>query len=371
MTDEAKRGGEPHILILGASGVFGSRLVELLDKEKDGFRLTLAGRRRGPLERLACDRPDRKVMTLNRDDITASNLAGFDMVIDAAGPFQASHTQVIEAAIAAACHYADLADGRKFVGDIRQFDADAKAADIAVISGASSVPALSHAVVDDLTAGWQQIESIRIGIFPGNRAPRGRAVVESILSYAGRPVDVFRDGKWQRLPGWGMTHRMDLPMVGRRWASICDTPDQDLLVERYKPSKNAEFFAGLELSILHLGLSMLTMPVRWGLLKTLRPASGLLLWLAQRFLPFGSDKGAMDVLVSGQAPDGQQLQRRWTLQADANRGPYVPTFAALALARRLRDRQFPWRGAMPCAGMLSLSDFMSDINVLDMKVLHA
>jgi NAD(P)-dependent dehydrogenase (short-subunit alcohol dehydrogenase family) len=356
----------PSIMIIGASGVFGSRLVKLMQREQ-GWDLILAGRRLEPLQKIAAKHADCSIRQIDRDRIMASDLDGINMVIDAAGPFQQSHSAVIDAAIAARCHYVDLADGREFVASIGRFDAAAKKAGIAVITGASSIPALSHAVIDDLTAGWHQIDSIRVGIFPGNRAPRGRAVVEAILSYSGKPVRVFREGAWQEHPGWGMLHRADIPGIGKRWASICDTPDQDLLVARYAPKQAAEFFAGLELSILHVGLWGLSLPVRWGLIPSLRPAAGAMLWLAQRFLPFGSDKGAMDIIVSGLDQAAQPILRRWTLSADTGRGPYTPTLAALAMARRLRDGHYNYVGAMACAGLLSLAEFDRDFDALEMR----
>ena len=46
--------------------------------------------------------------------------------------------------------------------------------------------------------------------------------------------------------------------------------------------------------------------MRWGLIRSLRPASGAMLWLAQRFLRFGSDKGAMDIAVAGRLADGER-----------------------------------------------------------------
>jgi hypothetical protein len=356
----------PNIMVIGASGVFGSRLVELMQREQ-GWNLTLAGRRIAPLEQAAAGHAACSIRQIDRDRITAADLTGIDMVIDAAGPFQQSHSAVIDAAIAAGCHYVDLADGREFVASIGRFDAAAKKAGIAVITGASSIPALSHAVIDELTRDWQRIDSICVGIYPGNRAPRGRAVVEAILSYTGKPVRVFREGAWQQQPGWGMLHRADIPGIGKRWASVCDTPDQDLLVVRYAPTRDAEFFAGLELSILHVGLWGLSFPVRWGLVPTLRPAAGIMLWMAQRFLPFGSDKGAMDVQVAGLDAAGKRVTRRWTLSADAGRGPYTPTLAALALARRYRDGRFDYVGAMACAGLLSLAEFDRDFDMLGMQ----
>src|SRR5881628_23475 len=70
-----------------------------------------------------------------------------DLVIDAAGPFQGSSYAVPEACIAARIPYLDLADGRDFVCGIGALDQAARAAGVAIVAGASSVCALSGAVV--------------------------------------------------------------------------------------------------------------------------------------------------------------------------------------------------------------------------------
>jgi len=351
------------VLLIGASGVFGSRLAERLAMEP-GLALTLSGRRIEPLEALKSRIGAGAVRTLDRDSIEPRSLAGYDLVIDAAGPFQDSATALVEAALEAKVDYLDLADGRDWVvGFADRFDAAAKEAGVTLVTGASSIPALSHAVLDELVAGWDRVETIRIGIFPGNRAPRGLSVVEAILSYSGKPVRVWRDGAWQDDMGWGRLHRVHAGPAGRRWASVCDTPEQDLLVSRYRPSISAEFFAGMELSILHLGLWSLSLPVRAGLLRSLRPFAGPMLRIAQWLLPCGSDRGAMVV----EAGNGK-VQRQWRLDAEANRGPYVPVLAALAMVRRWRDGKRPAAGAQACSGMLKLSDFEADLGALGLAV---
>nr|WP_137678048.1 saccharopine dehydrogenase NADP-binding domain-containing protein [Parerythrobacter lutipelagi] len=349
------------VLIIGGSGVFGSRLARLASKEP-GVALTLAGRTRLKLDAVADDLvPRPAVLPLDRNSIEPKHLEPFDLVIDAAGPFQASAAQVIVAALGSGTAYVDLADGRQFIRDFPAFDDAARRCGVPLITGASSIPALSHAVLDRSTAGWRAIDDIHIGIYPGNRAPRGLSVVEAILSYVGQPVRVFRAGEWQRVPGWGMTHRETIPGVGKRWSSVCDTPEQDLLVERYRPRRSAEFFAGLELGILHCGLALCSQPVRWGWLQSLRPFSKAMLGLSQLFLPFGSDRGAMTVVARGEDGTGRPIESRWTLVADANRGPYVPTLAALAMIRLFRDGRGPSAGAHVCAGILGLQDFEADM----------
>lgn len=343
------------VLIIGATGVFGSRLARLASRE-NGVRLTLGGRRQLPLEALSAEVGGR-VTIVDRDDITARDVRGYDLVIDCAGPFQGSHARVIEACIAARVNCVDLADSREFVCTIGRFDEAAKRAGIAVISGASSIPALSHAVLDRLTHSWHAVEDICVGIFPGNRAPRGRSVVEAILSYVGKPVPVFRDGEWRGVPGWALHGRVDCGGVGKRWASVCDTPEQQLLAERYKPRRSAEFVAGLELPLLHLGLWVLSFAVRWGWLPSLRPWSWLLLWIARQLRPFGSDRGAMIVEARGEDAGHRPVSAKWTLEATASLGPFVPVLAPVALIRRMRDGWKPEPGARACVGDLTLTEF--------------
>jgi hypothetical protein len=346
---------ELKLLIVGASGVFGSRLARLAAGEPR-VRLTLAGRRLDPLSELAHELGC-AARILDRDGVEASELQGFDLVVDCAGPFQESGSRLVEQCIGARVSYLDLADGREFVCSIGRFDAAARAAGIGVISGASSIPALSHAVLDSITAGWRRIDAIRIGIFPGNRAPRGRSVVEAILSYVGRPVRLFSGGEWREEPGWALAGQVDCGAPGRRWASRCDTPEQDLLVARYRPTESAEFVAGLELPILHLGLWLLSFPVRWGWIGSLRPAAGVLLAIAKALRPFGSDHGAMIVEVRGADGHGEPATAKWLLDAAGNVGPYVPVLAATLLIQRMARGWRPEHGAYPCSGLISLDEF--------------
>ena len=87
-----------------------------------------------------------------------------DVVVHTAGPFQGQNYRVAEACIGAQSHYIDLADGREFVEGIGILNAVAERAGVLVTSGASSVPALSSAVVDALAAGLRQVTSIGISI---------------------------------------------------------------------------------------------------------------------------------------------------------------------------------------------------------------
>src|SRR5262249_32680839 len=136
--------------------------------------------------------------TVTADELRAS---GAFAVVDAAGPFQGAGYGFARAAIAPGLGYVDLAGPRDFFAGFPILDAEARAAGVTALTGASSTPALSHAVLDRLTQGWRRLDTVEVAISPGNRsAPRGRSVVRAILSYAGQPVRVFAGGDWTVQP---------------------------------------------------------------------------------------------------------------------------------------------------------------------------
>ena len=355
------------VLLIGAAGAFGSRLAAALAAEP-GLELIAAGRRPYRLDQLLRSLPPATLQTatLDRDQLSAADLTRLRaaVVIDAAGPFQTATPRVIEASIQAGCHYIDLADGRAFVAAVPRFDAAAGAARVAVISGASSTPALSHAAIDHLTAGWRRIDALRVCISPGNRAAPGLAATRAVLSWTGQPVRVFRDGGWTTAPGWGLTRRVAIPGLGDRLAALAETADLDLLVERYGPRLAAEMLAGLELPILHRGLAAAGLLVRGRLLRSLAPLAPLFHWVAGWCRRAGSDRGGMLVEAVGRDAEDRPAVARWSLVAGDGQGPAVPTLPALALVRRIRDRKLDLRGAAPCVGLIGLAELQGDFTRL-------
>ncbi len=349
------------VLVVGGTGTFGARLVRgLLDTTT--LDVVVAGRNRARLDRMAaaCG-PRVTVAVLDVTAVTPDALRalGVAAVADTAGPYQASGYRLARAAIAAGLHFLDLADARDYVAGFPALDAAARAAGVVALTGASSTPALSNAALDRLTAGWRQVDRVEIAISPGNRAPRGLAVMRSILSYAGRPVRVF-DGGWRSAPGWGMTVRRTMPGLGPRWLSLAETPDLDIVPNRFGVRQAAVFRAGLELPVLHLGLLAASLPVRTGLLRSLLPFARPFLFVAGLFERFGTDRGGMTVTAAGQDADGRPVHARWWLLAEGGHGPAIPTLPALALVRMLTSGAAPPPGASACVGVLTLAQIEAE-----------
>lgn len=351
-----------HVLIVGAGGVFGSRLARLLAR-RQVFRLSLGGRDEGKVKPLQADlreidpQGEYAFVRIDRDRVGAEQLKeiGCWIVVDCAGPFQGSGTALIEAAIAARCNYVDLADSRAFIAGIKRFDGPARAASVAVLTGASSTPALTHAALEAITAGWRQIDTIDIAIVPGNRTPKGRSVVDGILSWVGQPLRVFCEGEWQVARGWSGTRWVRVEGLGPRRAALADVPDLDLLVSRLQPRIRAGFYAGMELWLLHWLIAMSGLCVKLRLVKSARVFAGIGTWIALRLDRFGTDEGGMVVEVSGLDQRLETKMVRWSLKAERGDGPYVPVIPAAATIWALAKGQ-AMTGARAATGLLDLDD---------------
>jgi hypothetical protein len=330
------------ILVLGGYGVFGGRLARRLVKETSA-EIFVAGRSWEKAEAF-CREHGGTPMALDRDGDLDAALQTLrpDVVVDAAGPFQAYGSDPYRgarAAIACGAHYVDLADDAAFVAGIGALDGQARQAGLSVISGASSVPAISSSALDELTKGMASVALVTSTILPGNRAPRGLSVVRSITGQAGRPLLMWRGGRWNEEPAWGGVRRMDLTIddvapVRGRLASPIGAPDLLMFAERYG-ARSVVFSAGLDLKLMHLGLWALAWPVRLGLVPSLLPLAPALKWLAERLESFGSDRGGMIVRAVGRTASGEAVERSWTLIAEEGDGPDVPPTPALLLCRRL------------------------------------
>jgi saccharopine dehydrogenase-like NADP-dependent oxidoreductase len=368
-------GGRPsmtRILIVGGYGAFGARAAERLAGEP-GLEIVIAGRsaakaaahagRSAQTAKVRVAHAELDATTATADVIRA---IGARVVINASGPFQAQDYGLARACVGAGCHYVDLADARAFVTGITDLDAEARAAGVAVISGASSVPGLSSAVVQDYVGAFQQLDSVEIGISPGNSFDPGVATAASILAQAGKPHTELRDGRRETVHGWQDLRRRRFAGLGPRWMGSVDVPDLDLLPACYPELQTVRFSAGVEVGLFHLGLWSLSWLVRAGLVRDLAPMAATLL-RAKRMLGFlGSDCGGMFVRLSGADRDGTRKELSWHLVARSGHGPYVPAIASVILAKRLAAGAGPAPGAQPCLGLFTTSDFEAEVADLDM-----
>jgi hypothetical protein len=291
---------------------------------------------------------------------------GVNTVIHTVGPFQGQDYAVARAAISAGTNYLDLADGRDFVVGIVELDARAKERGVLVTSGASSLPALSSAVVDRYRSRFGHIDAIRHGIGSGARAP-GLATMRGVFGYVGKPISRLEGGDWVTSYGWEDTKLYRFPdLVGHRFLGSCDVPDLSLFPRRYEGVKTVTFHAGFASAPGHLAVWLASVFVRLGLVSNIVPLAPSLHVLSKWLEPLTSERGAMFVSMEGVDPDGAPLKLTWHLLAAQNHGPYVPCGASIALARALAKGEALPTGAMPCMGLLSVEQYLAALEAFDL-----
>jgi saccharopine dehydrogenase-like NADP-dependent oxidoreductase len=359
------------VLVLGGYGFFGERISEALASDSS-VRLLVAGRNVGKAAAVAArlKLPLDQAITLEANDAgLAARLRELrvNTLIHAAGPFQTQRYTVATAAIEAGCHYIDLADGREYVTGIESLDAPARERGVTVVSGASTVPALSSAVIDRYLPQFVRLDCIEIGISSGARAP-GLATVKSVFSYGGKPIREWRGGRWRTTYGWLdlRRHRFPAPL-GPRFVSSCEIPDLTLFPKRYPTAKTVAFHAGFGGDLGHLVVWSLAGLVRIHILRSLVPFAAPLNRMSRWLEPFVSDQGGMFVSLVGEGTEGKLLNINWNLLARQNHGPHIPCGAAIALARKLAVGVALPTGAMPCVGLLTVKEFLAPLRSLDIR----
>lgn len=349
-------------MVVGAYGNFGSIISRRLARAK-GMELTLAGRG-GQVALLAQELGTRfwQGDVLGPDFDEALSTFRTDLVIHTAGPFQWQNYAVAWACIKAGAHYCDLSDARDFVAGITQLDEAARARGVAVLSGCSSVPTLSAAVIDAYLAKAGdnfRAQSLRYGITSSARMP-GLSTVQGVLSYAGHPIPQQRNGQLEQVPGWyGLEWVAIKGIRGRRLVANVDVPDMAVFPARYG-LRDIRFKAGPGLALGTFANHLLARAIRSGLVSRPDGIARGLHRLGRRFEALGNGKSAFYLDLSGISGD-RSLRYHWELLATHDKGPQIPCCAAIALARKMAGGFKPTPGARVCVGEIDLEEYLKEI----------
>ena len=353
------------ILILGGYGVFGGRLAVLLS-DLANIELIIAGRSAEKAKRFCATyrgQARARPLVLDRIDIAdALRSEKPDLVVDASGPFQDYGDEpyrVVKACIGAGIDYLDFADAADFVFGISTFDADAHAAGVFVLSGVSSFPVLTAAVLRDMEKRMD-ILSVEGGIAPSPFAGIGMNVMRAVLGYAGEPVKLRRDGRPAAAPGLAESRRFTVAVPGRlplrniRF-SLVDVPDLQVIPPEHPGLQNIWMGAGPVPEVLHRALNLLARLRARRFLPNLAPLSRVC-FAVLNTLRFGEHRGGMYVRATG-LKDGAKVEESWHLLAEGDDGPFIPSMAIEGLVRKLLAGKRPEAGARSGVKALELSDY--------------
>ncbi len=290
-----------------------------------------------------------------------------DIVIHTAGPYQGQDYTVAKACIGCGCHYLDLADGRRFVSEFEHLNREAEDKGVLLVSGASTLPGLSSAVIDMLKPRFSSIDGIEISIAPAHQTPRGTGTVAAVLSYCGKPFDVVKNGRLTTVYGWQDMKVQRYPNLRTRLSGACDVPDLELLSSYAGNPSTVTFHAALEAKWEQIALWLMAGLTRIGIVSNWRRMVPAFRWVSDKMIGFGSDTGGMHIRVSGRNTDGVVASVVWHLTARQNHGPEIPCTPALILARKLAAGEITARGAKPCLGLITMDEFDEEVDDLDIE----
>lgn len=358
------------ILILGGYGVFGGRLAVLL-KDLPNVEIYICGRNLVRATNFCNDYegPAKAIpLCVNRNDLSDTLLkVKPDVLVDASGPFQLYGNDdknddpytVIKSCIKAGINYMDLADGADFVFGVANFNIEAKTSDIFILSGVSSFPVLTSAVLNEFNK-QMQVHSIVGGIAPSPHTHYGLNVVRAAISYAGGPVKIQRDGKQKITHGLTESIRFKISPPGivplkDTYFSLIDVPDLQILPDQNKSIKNIWLGVGPTPEFLHRSLIVMA-KIRKSL--KLKPFTKLspLFQQVLNFIKIGEHRGGMFIEATG-IKNGRQVKRSWHMIAEGDDGPYIPSMAAEGIIRKMLAGKYPVTGARVATKELKLKDY--------------
>ena len=359
------------VLIIGGYGNFGSFITKKLAQESN-IQVVIAGRSLDKAQALASTleaihAPEAVQLDIHDGFTDALTKIKPDILIHTSGPFQAQGYDVAKACIALGCHYIDLADAREFVAGITSLDNQAKNKDVLVISGASSVPCLTSALVDYYKDEFETLEALDYGITTAQKTTRGLATTAAIFSYTGRTIPTLIDEKMTDIYGWQSLRARKYPELGWRLLGNCDVPDLMLFPKRYPELKTVRFYAGVEIPFIHITLWALSWLVRIGLIKRLEKAAPLMLKISYLFDWLGSANSGFHMELSGKDRDGADKIIKFELTARNGDGPYIPCMPAILMAKKLATDEANETGAYPCMGFITKDEYLGALSEMDIS----
>jgi len=344
------------IIILGGYGTYGKLISESLSRTDAS--ITIVGRNAVKGEKISseigvnfaqCD--------VSNEEALRKIIESAFLVINASGPYLAGDYSIPKVAIEMGCHYIDLGDGRDYVSQITELHEQAKEKEVFICVGASTSPAITSGMVEELQKEMQNIHSIKIALNAGNKNQAGVSTFKSILEYVGKEIPVWQNEKWKNLLGWGEAEFINFPApVGKRRVQLCDVPDLELFPKLFN-SENVIFKAGVEITFFNYALLFLAK------VKEIFPGINLpdlappFVRLSGLFKFLGTFHGGLAVFVK----NSQRKEKSLCLIAPQD-GPQIPAAPAILLTKKILKDGIPKTGAYPCISFLDFGEIKEHLS---------
>lgn len=309
------------VIVLGGLGQFGRTAAD----EMRSFGIPVQTASRRPAADVQVDAND-------RSSFRASVSAG-DIVIDAAGPFHARSSALVEAAIEIGFDVVDVNDDLRYAESVLALAPRIESAGIRVLSSASTVSAVAAAVIRE--SGISTPQRVAAFLAPASRHTANAGAALSLIRSVGRPVRVFHAGHLQEREGWSDSHRFPMPPpVGAICGRLFESADAIYLPRIWPSLRDVAMYIDANTS----GVNTL---LRWAARSpTLRRLLESQVRLATRFArAFGSAAGGIGYDIE----DTSGRVARYAIVSEKNSFMAAVAPAVLA-ARSIVEDRFPHRG---------------------------
>jgi len=309
------------VVVLGAVGFFGGMVAQQL--RKFGIAAQTASRRGGT---------DVQVDANDMASIRAS-LRVNDLVLDAAGPFQARSMALVEAAVDIGFDVIDINETLRYAEGVLSLAPQIKRAGIRVLSSASTVSAVAAAVIRH--SGVTSPTKVTGFLAPASRHTARPGPAASLLRSVGQPVRVLCDGRFHELRGWSQSlcFRMP-PPLGMIRGGVFETADAAYLPRVWRSLRNVTMYVDTNVPGFNALLG----------LAARRPGLHRLLerhvrWAGRLTRLFGSSAGGVGYLIE----DASGRVARHAIVSPKN--SFLAAIApAVLAARAILDGSFEHRG---------------------------
>jgi saccharopine dehydrogenase (NAD+, L-lysine-forming) len=236
------------VLVLGGVGSVGTETVRQLARRGTFRRILVADRNLEAAQRLAHGIGAEAVgVDVTDTPALVALMRRAQVVLNATGPFERYGLPVVQAALTAQVHYADVNDEVEPLQELFGNDAvdhAARAAGVTLVVGLGTSPGMTNIVA---RYGAQQLDSVTAVLFAVCTGPwtRGPAVWAHRLHVNSGTATIYRDGRWQQVPAMSEPEEVTFPWPpGRSSVHIVAHPEP-LMLPRH--------FAGVQEVVTKLG----------------------------------------------------------------------------------------------------------------------
>lgn len=238
------------VVIVGGAGDMGRVACATVAADPVVSGLIIADRDLGRAQELATaigSKASAQVLDITDTDALMRVVSSADIVLNTVGPFYLYGRPVLEAAIKARKHYADIADDWEPTMQMLELDGPAREAGITAIIGIGASPGISNLLAAAAYATLDAVESLHTvwrggsGVPPVPERPEDAApsaAIDHWIHNLAEPIRLWHDGRYEMADALE-SFEISYPGLGRGQVWTCGHPEPITLPRAFPDIRNS------------------------------------------------------------------------------------------------------------------------------------